>query len=65
MPDTRGPLTTFCGAFDAPTFRRLGEGDELLIAVFSFTDDQIRDAMLGAWDRGAEVRIMPPDDAYD
>lgn len=44
-----------------PEFSSLGDGDELLIAVYSFTDDQIADAVLGAWERGAKVRIIQDD----
>jgi len=41
-----------------PLLSQLGEGDRLDIAIYIFTDDQIGDAVLTAWQNGAEVRIF-------
>ncbi len=41
-----------------PLFSDLKAGDAVDIAIYIFTDDQIGDAVLGAFQRGAEVRIF-------
>lgn len=44
------------------TIGALGEGDGIDIALYSFTDDQIGEAVLTAWRNGADVRIFQEED---